>query len=82
MREGEPVPTFESDLRAALVDATHAHLREGRVESYKFEHVVHQVLLNLGATEGSITARSLDKGDDIVAVVSHWGCLSSPWWSR
>lgn len=73
VRKGEPVPTFESDLRAALVDATHEHLRKGRVESYKFEHVVHQVLQNLGATEGSITARPLDKGDDIVAVVSPLG---------
>lgn len=73
VRAGSPIPKFEDDLRRDLLEATLKNLRQGRLDSYKFEHVVHQVLQSLGAQEGEITPRSKDKGDDIVATVTPLG---------
>jgi predicted Mrr-cat superfamily restriction endonuclease len=73
VRAGRPIPKFEDDLRRDLLEVTLKNLREGRLDSYKFEHVVHRVLQNLGAQESLITPRSKDKGDDIVATVTPLG---------
>ena len=67
VRAGGEIPTFESDLREQLIQATLSQMREGRVDSFKFEHIVRTVLVGLGAVDASITARRLDQGDDIVA---------------
>lgn len=66
---GEPVPTFELDMREALLATTLEHLRFGRLDPFKFEKIVQAVLDSWGAVGSSITARSLDQGDDIVARV-------------
>ncbi len=66
---GEPAPTFERDLRSALLATTLEQLRFGRLDPFKFERIVQVVLDSLGAVDSSITARSLDQGDDIVANV-------------
>lgn len=73
VRAGNPIPKFEDDLRRDLLEATLKNLRQGRLDSYKFEHVVHQVLQSLGAQESAITPRSKDKGDDIVATLTPLG---------
>lgn len=66
---GEPAPTFERDMRKALLATTLEQLRFGRLDPFKFEKVVQVVLDSLGAVDSTITARSLDQGDDIVASV-------------
>lgn len=66
---GEPAPTFERDMRKALLATTLEQLRFGRLDPFKFEKVVQVVLDSLGAVDSTITARSLDQGDDIVANV-------------
>lgn len=70
---GEPAPTFERDLRKELLDTTLHQLRNGRLDPFKFEKIVQVVLDSLGAVDSSITPRSLDKGDDIVATVMPLG---------
>lgn len=67
MQSGGARPSFETDLRSELLKATLAQMRLGRVDSFKFEQIVRAVLLSLGASEATITARRLDQGDDIVA---------------
>lgn len=42
-------------------------MRSGRLDSFKFEHLVRSVLLGLGAQEARIVPRSQDKGADILA---------------
>lgn len=66
---GAPAPTFELDLRQELLAITLQQLRNGRLDPFKFEKIVQVVLDSLGAVDSSITPRSLDKGDDIVASV-------------
>lgn len=73
VQAGEPAPTFERDLRRDLLAKTLEQLRNGRIDSFKFERIVGVVLESLGAVDSSITARSLDKGDDIVATVMPLG---------
>ena len=66
---GEPAPTFERDMRKALLASALEQLRFGRLDPFKFEKIVQVVLDSLGAVDSTITARSLDEGDDIVASV-------------
>ena len=70
---GEPAPTFELDLRQKLLEKTLDELRNGRLDPFKFEKIVQIVLDSLGAVDSSITPRSQDKGDDIVATVMPLG---------
>lgn len=70
---GEPAPSFELDMRQALLATTLDQLRFGRLDPFKFEKIVQVVLDSWGAVDSSITARSLDKGDDIVARVMPLG---------
>lgn len=60
-------PSFQVDLQNRLIRETLAELRNGRMESYGFEKLINTVLLDLGAKESKIIARSQDKGADIVA---------------
>ena len=59
--------TFDEDLKARLVKEALDEMRSGRLDSFKFEHLVRSVLLGLGAQEARIVARSQDKGADILA---------------
>ena len=52
---------------AANVKEVLDEMRSGRLDSFKFEHLVRSVLLGLGAVEARIVARSQDKGADILA---------------
>lgn len=58
-------PTFKEDLEKRLVAETLDELRKGRIDSFGFEHLIRAVLLNAGATEANVVARSKDKGADI-----------------
>lgn len=60
-------PTFQGDLQARLIRETLAELRSGRMDSFRFEHLIRDVLVGLGADEARIVPRSQDKGADIVA---------------
>lgn len=60
-------PTFQADLQSRLIRETLEELRNGRMESFGFEHLIRTVLLSLGAKEARIVARSQDKGADILA---------------
>lgn len=59
--------TFDEDLRVRLVKEALDEMRSGRLDSFKFEHLVRSVLLGLGASEARIVPRSQDKGADILA---------------
>ncbi len=59
-------PTFKEDLKSKLIVTTLEEIRSGRMESYKFEQLIHDVLLGFGADEARIVPRMEDKGADIV----------------
>lgn len=67
LAEEGKVPAFQGDLQMRLVREVLAELRGGRMDSYKFEHLIKGVLLGLGAEEAQVVARSKDNGADIVA---------------
>lgn len=60
-------PTFAADLQARLVRETLSEIRGGRMDSFKFERLIADVLRNLGAEDVQIVARQLDKGADLIA---------------
>ena len=60
-------PTFWGDLQQKLIEDTLREMRTGRMDDYRFEHLVSDVLINLGAIEAPVVARNKDKGADIIA---------------
>ncbi len=71
--------TFDEDLKARLAKEALDEMRSGRLDSFKFEHLVRSVLLGLGATEARIVPRLQDKGADILAsflVPGRFACWS------
>jgi predicted Mrr-cat superfamily restriction endonuclease len=61
------VPSFHKDLQSRLVTQTLDELRSGRLDSFKFEHLIKNLLLNLGAKEATVVSRNQDYGADVVA---------------
>ena len=59
--------TFDEDLKVRLVKEALDEMRSGRLDSFKFEHLVRSASLGLGAQDARIVARSQDKGADILA---------------
>lgn len=59
--------TFERDLQNSLALTAVNELRSGRLESYGFENLLRNVLIQLGAKEVKVIPRRLDKGADILA---------------
>jgi predicted Mrr-cat superfamily restriction endonuclease len=60
-------PTFQSDLQSRLIRETLDEIRSGRMDSFGFENLIHDVLIGLGADEARVVPRNQDKGADIVA---------------
>ena len=60
-------PSFETDLRSKLIDATLNEIRSGRMDSFGFEALIKTVLEGLGATSAKIVSRRYDMGIDIYA---------------
>lgn len=60
-------PTFQNDLQSRLIRETLDEIRSGRMDSFGFENLIHDVLIGLGADEARVIPRSQDKGADIVA---------------
>ena len=60
-------PSFESDLRRSLIEASLKQMRDGRMDSYGFEGLIERVMRALGAIETRVVPRSKDKGIDIYA---------------
>ena len=63
----ESEPSFQSDLQSRLIRETLKEIRGGRMDSHRFERLIRDVLMSLGADEARIIHRSQDKGADIVA---------------
>ena len=59
-------PTFWGDLQNRLTEETLREIRSGRMNNHRFERLVRDVLINLGANDARIVARNQDKGADIV----------------
>ena len=60
-------PTFQTDLQSRLIENTLDEIRSGRIDDFRFEFLVRDVLYGLGADEVRIIPRNQDKGADIVA---------------
>lgn len=60
-------PTFPSDLQARLIRVTLDEIRKGRMDSFKFENLIREVLVRLGADDARVIPRNQDKGSDIIA---------------
>lgn len=67
LSESGAVLTFHGDLQRLLVKEALNELRAGRLDSFGFEKLIKNLLLNLGATEASVIPRSQDKGADLIA---------------
>ena len=63
----DSVPVFQSDLQSRLIRETLDEIRSGRIDSFGFEKLIHDVLLGLGADEVRVVPRIQDKGADIIA---------------
>ena len=71
------IPTFTSDLKAILVQATRNELLKGRMGERAFERLIRDVLVKLGAKEARvIDDRKEDKGADVVATFLVAGAIS------
>ncbi len=60
-------PTFQTDLQSRLIEHTLDEIRSGRMNDFRFEYLIKDVLHGLGADEVRIIPRNQDKGADIVA---------------
>jgi len=60
-------PSFHTDLQSTLVTQAVNELRQGRLDSFGFEHLIKNLLRSLGAKEARVIPRSQDKGADVVA---------------
>lgn len=67
LSESGKKPTFQSDLQSRLIKETLNEIRNGRIDSFGFEKLIRDVLINLGAEEARVVSRKQDKGADIVA---------------
>ena len=61
------VPTFHKNLQSRLVAQTLEELRTGHLDSFKFEHLIRDVLEAIGAKEAKVISRQKDMGVDVVA---------------
>jgi restriction endonuclease Mrr len=60
-------PSFKDELQTALVKETVEHLRSGHMDSFAFEHLIKDLLIQMGAKTATVLPRLLDKGADILA---------------
>ncbi len=60
-------PSFNADLHQKLVKETLSELRNGRIESFGFEHLINSLMLKMGAIESYVVPRNKDVGADIIA---------------
>jgi predicted Mrr-cat superfamily restriction endonuclease len=60
-------PSFKVELQGALVKETVAHLRSGHMDSFGFEDLIKELLIEMGAKSAEVVARRLDKGADVLA---------------
>lgn len=64
---GGQVPTFREDLKKSLIETACNQIRIGRMEDYRFEKLIGEVLVKLGAVNCDIVPRSQDQGVDLLA---------------
>jgi predicted Mrr-cat superfamily restriction endonuclease len=60
-------PSFNYELQAALVKETVEHLRSGHMDSFAFENLIKDLLIQMGAKTAKVVPRRLDEGADILA---------------
>jgi len=75
LAQGGQIPTFREDLKNGLIRTALEHIRTGRLDDYRFEALVKEVLLRMGAVSCDIIARSKDKGVDLLATFLVAGAL-------
>jgi predicted Mrr-cat superfamily restriction endonuclease len=73
--KGDSKPTFQGDLQTRLIREALDEIRSGRMDSFGFEHLIHDVLAGLRADEVRIVPRSQDKGADVVATFNVAGAF-------
>lgn len=62
--------TFADGLRRSLVETTLKEIRHGVMNERRFEELIRDILLSIGASEVRIIPRQKDKGADITATLS------------
>ena len=65
--DSESESSFHTDLQLRLIRETLDEIRSGRMDSFGFERLIHEVLVSLGAETARIIPRNQDKGADIIA---------------
>jgi predicted Mrr-cat superfamily restriction endonuclease len=60
-------PSFKVELQGALIEKTVAHLRSGHIDSFGFEELIKELLIEMGAKNAQVIARRQDKGADVLA---------------
>jgi predicted Mrr-cat superfamily restriction endonuclease len=68
--EEEGRRTFGEELRRRLIETTIHEIRHGVMNERRFEELIKNVLVSLGASEVHIIPRQQDKGADITANIS------------
>lgn len=63
-------PTLSTSLRQALIDVTKRELLEGHMDERRFEELVRDLMLALGALDARVVGRRVDIGADIEAEFS------------
>ena len=67
MRADGDTPTFESDLRARLIEVALDRLRHGMMNDWSFEALLRDLMVRQGAHPVTIVPRRSDVGIDIIA---------------
>ena len=69
-------PNFLEKLQHRLIEETLKELQDGFIDERRFEVLIQQVLLKMGAGEARIIARNKDAGADIVATFRVAGTIT------
>jgi predicted Mrr-cat superfamily restriction endonuclease len=60
-------PSFKTELQSAMIKDVVEHLRSGHIDSFAFEHLIKDLLIEMGAKTATVVPRLQDKGADILA---------------
>lgn len=71
----DETPSFNKDLQSRLVKETLDEIRSGRMDSFRFEHFIKDIMLGLGAVDAYVVPRNKDTGADILATFNIAGTI-------
>jgi predicted Mrr-cat superfamily restriction endonuclease len=72
---GGQFPTFREELKNSLITAALGNIRKGRLDDYRFEALIKEVMIRQGAVNCDIIARNRDMGVDLIATFLVAGTL-------